>query len=247
MASPGRGEDVRFRSPRPVAVVLVAGLLSACGPLGASLQAQGQGRATRRTLAPRPHLDLSVRLVDCGTYRTGEVGRGEQPDTLNGSGPVSFDLGLDQPGARVRARLGTSMGFRYVAEGAPEGAVLPVRVVARHPPMTLAGRTLSESSWDDVVWVGQRNRAAWRFEAPFELVAGDWVLEVWQADRLLVRQAFQVEVEQGSALPGGPPPAALSARLRAGRGAGAGRPRGPAGASCASRALVRRWPGPAAR
>lgn len=180
---------MRPRSPRAAALAL--SLLASCGPLGPSLQSP-DGQVPRD--APPPGI-VAVRLVDFGTYRSRDLARGAQPDTLHGSGPVSDDLGLERPGALVQARLGTSMGFRYVAEGTPAGAELPVRVVARHPPMTLEGRTLSESSWTDVVRIGRQNRAGWRFEAPYELVPGDWTLEVWHGPRLLVRQAFQVEAE----------------------------------------------------
>lgn len=177
------------RLPRSASLALA--LLAACGPLRSSPR-WPNGQVPRD--APPPGI-VSVRLVDLGTYRSRDLGRGAQPDTLHGSGPVSDDLGLERPGALVHARLGTSMGFRYVAEGTPAGAELPVRVVARHPPMTLEGRTLSESSWMDVVRIGRSNRAGWRFEAPYELVPGEWTLEVWQGPRLLVRQGFQVEAE----------------------------------------------------
>ena len=102
--------------------------------------------------------------------------------------------------ADVPARLGVQFGFRFRVEGMPSGAAVQLRRVTRFPtprkpPDAPAPVSTSEEMF--TVQSGSISYVGFGFDHTWEVAAGPWALELWQADRLLAQKKFDI----GNAIP----------------------------------------------
>lgn len=99
-------------------------------------------------------------------------------------------------GTLIEVRPGTIIGAELTIVGAPRRGKVPIRVVWRYPapgltnPDTKATKTSDEYS--DTQLVGEKFPVFWGMTQDWHLVPGTWTLEVWQGDKKLVDQTFNV-------------------------------------------------------
>ena len=99
-------------------------------------------------------------------------------------------------GTQINAMIGTVIGAELTIVGTPKHAKVPIKVVWRYPapglvnPQTKAVRTMDE--YTDVQQVSDKFPVFWSLAQDWHLVAGTWILEVWQADQKFVEQQFQL-------------------------------------------------------
>ena len=98
---------------------------------------------------------------------------------------------------RIPARLGVRFGILYSVSGLSPNRDVVLRKVITHPSMTLPdGKVVAGSAFDETHKAGADgkvgNFTGFVFEKPYELVPGDWKIEVWLDTERLVDQRFSV-------------------------------------------------------
>jgi hypothetical protein len=97
----------------------------------------------------------------------------------------------------IPAQLGTTFGFRYKVIGKPDGATVTLRKVIIFPSPGLQTSASSErvpkAEFTVEAKIGETNSELYTLEDTFELVAGTWVLEMWQGSRKLATQSFKLD------------------------------------------------------
>ena len=102
----------------------------------------------------------------------------------------------------VPARPGLAFGLRVIASA--QLGRFPVTMVTRHPSFGPGYKT--EERWTSTLTGGIPNIRLFFFEIEYEMAPGDWYLEVYDGDILLVQQKFTVVSEtEGAELLGGCP------------------------------------------
>jgi hypothetical protein len=98
----------------------------------------------------------------------------------------------------VPAEIGIGFGF-YACSIAPQ---LPITLIgtATHPPMEFSGRTTTRQSWPIMLSAQRGVRegeevclfVGYKLEDAFELVLGDWVFSLWENEKLLLSETFEL-------------------------------------------------------
>ncbi len=93
----------------------------------------------------------------------------------------------------VPKKLGITFGFRFVAK-APEGGQTAIRIITTSPGMINPAKKEVEfkAETTDTIQVGPQYNCLFTFEQEWEMVSGDWTLEVVAADGSTVKKTFQV-------------------------------------------------------
>jgi hypothetical protein len=147
----------------------------------------------------RPCINAKATIVDSGSYATKKGERSDGKDTAAGYTSIVDEKTLLSTSARVKATLGDSFGFRYTldCEG-PKSFNSPMTIRTLHPPMTnpKSGKTVTESSWDNNAWANHSEpniHSGFRFDERWEMVPGQWTIQVVLKGRVLVEQKFIVD------------------------------------------------------
>ena len=121
-----------------------------------------------------------------------------KPIAESSFGPVAQvrDVSLVQSTTTIPARKSLRFGLRYVITGAPAGAPVDIRLVTRFPEGGLldpaAGVRHYESEYTIRGAIGAPAYREFMFDQSWEIVAGEWVFEFWQAGRKIGSQRFCV-------------------------------------------------------
>lgn len=140
---------------------------------------------------------LTAKMVDYGTY---ELQRGD----INKSGGVAGDLVTTYGNQhlvttnKIDAAIGTAFGFRYILAGPQSSAHVKIRVIHPTPLKDPAsGKLFAVSEWSQRVPVSQVNwNTGWSFEHKWELVPGEWKIQLHGEDGLLLEKSFIVSTSQ---------------------------------------------------
>ena len=137
-----------------------------------------------------------IEVIQSGLY-TATIAR---QDSSLGS-PTGKAAMLDSPtfysdAARVPAQIGVRFGFQYRLVGSPSGRDVPLRGVWHIPAPGItnpvSGNTYRESARDFTAPIGDTQIHGYGFDQPWEIVEGNWVLEIWHGKRLLASRTFVV-------------------------------------------------------
>ena len=115
----------------------------------------------------------------------------------DGSISTVHDAQLIEKTRNVPAKLGVRFGFRHVVVGKPKGANVTLRKIVTFPPGGLHNPASKEavSRWEGNIariLSGKPNYTDYAFDDPWELVPGRWTIELWDGDRKLASQSFNV-------------------------------------------------------
>jgi len=99
-------------------------------------------------------------------------------------------------GTTIDLKLGTVIGVELTAIGSPRRGKVPLKVVWRYPEPGLVNpetKTAKRSDeYTDTQLVGDKFPVFWGLTQDWHLVPGTWTLEVWQGDRKLATQSFDL-------------------------------------------------------
>lgn len=120
------------------------------------------------------------------------------PIALSSFGSVikARNISLVRSTTTIIARKSLRFGLRYVIIGAPVGAPVDIRLVTRFPdaglldPATGVRHYVSEYTMRGAIGIPAYREFV--FDHSWEIVAGEWVFEFWQADRKIGSQRFCV-------------------------------------------------------
>lgn len=136
-----------------------------------------------------------VSVLERGIFQANS-GRLVIAESSSGSVTEVRDVSLVQGTTTILARKSLRFGLRYVITGAPTGASMDIRLVTRFPeaglldPVTGVRHDASEYTIRGAI--GAPAYREFMFDQSWEIVAGEWVFEFWQAGRNIGSQRFCV-------------------------------------------------------
>ena len=142
-----------------------------------------------------------VDILWAGTYRIAETKEIEDPTAPTGFRYVAQGVEPILQPKRVPAVIGTRFGIAYVLNGDPEGEVVPVHAYWRFPQR---GITNPETRTTVFEWKTPELQCAleqkpfclmgYPLQHPWELVPGNWTIEIWVEGRKLVEAFFDLYI-----------------------------------------------------
>lgn len=164
------------------------------GPLGIAILALAVLMAVAR-----PSLGQAVRvdrieLLDVGLYRAERAGQMGAPGSVAGNINRLSSVTFYERTTRVPATVGTRFGVRFDLIGEPARAVVPLRAIWRFPAPGLrepgSGKVYTESVETFASPIGEPRQRGYGLDEEWELVPGDWTLEILHGQRRLLAQTF---------------------------------------------------------
>jgi uncharacterized protein (DUF58 family) len=116
--------------------------------------------------------------------------------------PGIYEIEVGKPipdagvGARIEARRGTIIGAELTIVGTPRRGKVPLKMIWSYPapgltnPDTKTTKTTDE--YADTQLIGEKFPVFWGLTQDWHLVPGIWTLEVWQGERKLLTQTFEL-------------------------------------------------------
>jgi hypothetical protein len=138
----------------------------------------------------------AVDIVDKGIYviTPGEqtVGANIPSGTITAV-PVAKNV---QATTTIPGKLGVEFGFRYIAVGAPAGALVTLDFVYTYPAPGLRdpaeAKPILESRFSRIKPIGETVYLGYGLENAWEVVPGTWTFEIWYQGKKMAAQAFTV-------------------------------------------------------
>jgi len=136
-----------------------------------------------------------IEITEFGIYTTTDTGKSAAPGTATGVVTSRTNIKLVQATNTVPARLGVHFGFRYKIVGpAPKQVRLKMVTLVPQPgirnPQT--GNTIVKDEYFVDKTVGATSYRDYSFDNSWEIVTGKWTFEIWDGDRKLASQSFNV-------------------------------------------------------
>lgn len=142
--------------------------------------------------------DLQIRAAEVVGYGICEVGWSRREfgfTRLAPPGDIVKGVHFVEFTHEIPAEIGVSFGIEYVINSQPRGTPLDVTTVIRFPEEGMqqpGGRLYKESREHHKVKLGEKEFYGYRFDHEWEIVPGQWVIEVWHRDARLIRKRFSV-------------------------------------------------------
>ena len=203
LAYPGGGGMLRalVRSTLPLAVLSFS--LAAVAQIGV-VPAELASRSATARLGPDDAAGFE--RVWFGTYDIAAVRRVDDPKApAKSRGIVVGNYAPVQSGssATIVAKAKVNFGVAFRFRKAPDDAPVDYRAVWRFPQPGLTNpkngnRFLEYESAPSTCTSGVCVHG-WTFSEPWEEVPGTWILELWRGNRMLLQQAFEVELPDADA------------------------------------------------
>ena len=141
---------------------------------------------------------FKAEILDTGLYEVvGNVETRPAPGTASGSAALHEELRLIQAGTNVKAVRGATFGFRYRLFELSDGSIPGLELRALHPAMRGPDGRISRSSKvpTEVFVTGGEGRGdvAYTLSEPFEVLRGDWELQLLYLGSVILSKKFQLQ------------------------------------------------------
>jgi hypothetical protein len=154
--------------------------------------------------------NVVIEIVEEGIYQAEITGRVATPNVTTGAINQVKDATLLRQTKDVPAEAGLTFGFRYRVTGSNQGDPVTLKMVTRFPPQGLRdpGRQTTHfvNEYKSERVVGETALRTYTFDYSWEVVTGDWTLEIWLGDQKLAERTFHVYSRLALALPVSPQP-----------------------------------------
>ena len=178
------------------AVTLAAALaFSAACPVAPASAAQSARAKAKKTEPAAPKV-TGVKVLEFGIYTSTVVQRIHASSVADGIKDRATDFKLVRKSTLVDARLGTSIGMKYILRGTPKDGRVTIEVGVLHPPMVnpQTHETMTRSSAHFERVIGQPEHAVWSFDTQADLVPGDYTIEIVSEGKVLAQKVFRVRI-----------------------------------------------------
>jgi hypothetical protein len=134
-----------------------------------------------------------IELLEYGLIAATVTSRHSAPGTASGQEGVLDQIAFTEKTTRVPARLGTRFGIRFRP---PVGQSISLEQRWHLPAPGLrnpqTGNVYRQTTFPIEAVIGDDGVRAYAFDEEWELVPGDWTLEIWSGQRKLLSQTFTV-------------------------------------------------------
>ena len=136
-----------------------------------------------------------IDITEYGIYRAHVTNEISALGTPTGTVALVNEIKLVQATTTVPARLGVSFGIRFKIVGRKGGSV-NLKMVTLIPQPGIrnpkTGNTSVRSEYLRTKKINSVHYSDYSFDSPWEIVAGKWTLEIWDGNRKLASQSFNV-------------------------------------------------------
>jgi hypothetical protein len=136
---------------------------------------------------------IGVEIVERGLYTMEVVEVRQDPSGV--SHDVVRNICHISSSTSVPMKRNAHFGFRYRLTGVPEGQEVEVQAVTRYPTTVTppdGPRSIAASGYTGRLKAGVVSYHGYGFDYDWELIPGRWWLEIWQGNRRLAAQPFDV-------------------------------------------------------
>ena len=147
--------------------------------------------------AQTPRIDRVV-VKTVGIYEaTSSKPDVEEQGAAAGSKHQTLSYKFVKFGTSIPIRKHIRFGFQYVVEGVPSGAIVSLRQVTIFPAPGLhnpaRGQTWARDDFMMKSKIGQIERTGYGIDDDWEMVPGTWTFQLWDGNRKLAEQSFQLK------------------------------------------------------
>jgi hypothetical protein len=139
---------------------------------------------------------VGIKVLEEGFYTANETGE-TKPAPAGVNGKVTQQANWHFLKEAPPARIGSNVGVRYQLIGSPQGANVKLKFVWKIPAPGVTDpqshKTYRESTSDRIVAVGNTYLNGYGFDHQWEIVRGDWVMEIWYGERKLTEKTFTIQ------------------------------------------------------
>lgn len=138
-----------------------------------------------------------LQVIEFGTFqKTDERGTVAASGSIQGQAHAVVDAVLVEQTSDIHATRGTSFGLRVSFSGNPSGARVAIRAKCLHPKFTdpATGRSSEVEEWPGIGVMGRSGYVGYTFDNDWELVPGQWTIEVSVGSTFRVEKTFNVSV-----------------------------------------------------
>lgn len=135
-----------------------------------------------------------VEVVRYGTYAA-EVRHVEETEkTPGGKRRVVTAPTFHEETFRIPAVLGTRFGFRYIINGIPDGAEIPIVIRKTYPGLKdpRYDKRIINHEYTRIHRIGEPNGTGYGFDHPWELVCGTWTFQLLYEGDILGEVSFEI-------------------------------------------------------
>ena len=132
-------------------------------------------------------------LYDIGSNTTTHVEEHTQSGTATKVRKITFK----KQTKNVPGTIGTSFGFRYLVKGKPKGQKINLKIINIFPaPGMTNPKTGKNFKIEKLVFthtIGTMPFATYTFDNDWEIIHGDWTMQVWYNEQKLLEITFMVK------------------------------------------------------
>jgi len=142
--------------------------------------------------------DLQVRaaeLVGYGIFDSKPVGTRARATSKAYSSDGVSRIHFTEFTSEIPGELGVNFGIQYIVNTTPKGRPMLVRQVIRFPEGGLqmpGGRHYTESVQKGQITIGKKAFYGFGFDEPWEIIPGDWYIEIWHGPAKVISKKFTV-------------------------------------------------------
>jgi hypothetical protein len=140
--------------------------------------------------------EQTVNITSSGIYTVVSQSRVPDMNSLTGMGNLAKDVTLSQATTQIPAVLGTHFGVSYVIQKGQPNEIVNLRAIVHYPEGGLrnpeTGKSASSSEWIQSCHVGSSCSVGYYFREAWELIPGDWSVELLQDSQQLFTHKFEV-------------------------------------------------------
>jgi hypothetical protein len=129
-----------------------------------------------------------LNLLDYGLMKINVKKTIEKSTTASGKYNVTDGVEFIETTSNITAKKKTTFGIKYQVNGTPTGRKVDLTVKIIHPK--IKGKTVSTAKVKGTI--GSWRSTFYTFDEDYELVEGEWRIQVWFENSMLLEKAFMV-------------------------------------------------------
>jgi uncharacterized protein DUF3859 len=136
-------------------------------------------------------------IVEFGTFqKSDERGTMAASGSVQGQAHAVADAVLLEQTTDIHAKRGTSFGLRVSFSGNPSGERVSIQAKCHHPKFTdpATGRSREVEEWPGIGVMGRSGYVGYTFDNDWDLVPGQWTIEVSVGSTFRVGKTFNVSI-----------------------------------------------------
>ena len=138
-----------------------------------------------------------IDILEYGEFKAYSVKRKDAENTSIGKMTILKEIELLKQNNTIDSSIGTQFGMKFFVKGSPKGASIPLSVRVLHPkttnPDTQQTSTIDE--WIANAKIGSANYSGWIFEYNWEVVPGEWTIQLLYNGKKLTEKKYTVQIK----------------------------------------------------